>query len=111
MCSFSFIQPLAELCARILADGSDIQSSSDVLLHLVFYVFRYNALPDEMDGQDDDETGWKLVHADVFRPPKYGGLFAVLVGTGFQVCNALILRDTLFNLFFFCMRCMRDYGV
>lgn len=39
-----------------------------------------------MSSQDkEDETGWKLVHGDVFRPPPYAGLFAVLVGSGVQV--------------------------
>ena len=30
------------------------------------------------------ETGWKLVHGDVFRPPQQPMLLAVLVGTGVQ---------------------------
>ena len=38
----------------------------------------------------DDEaleeiTGWKLVHGDVFRPPKYGSILAPIVGSGTQV--------------------------
>ncbi|KAK7557068.1 endomembrane protein 70, partial [Phyllosticta citricarpa] len=49
---------------------------------------------DDADGDadisDDEEpmedvTGWKLVHADVFRPPPYGGLLAPLVGSGSQL--------------------------
>jgi len=33
-----------------------------------------------------EEAGWKLVHADVFRPPRYRPmLFSVLVGSGMQV--------------------------
>jgi transmembrane 9 superfamily protein 2/4 len=35
------------------------------------------------DGQE--ETGWKLVHGDVFRPPKLAGWLAVFVGTGVQL--------------------------
>lgn len=35
--------------------------------------------------QLDDVTGWKLLHADVFRPPAYAGLLAPLVGSGFQL--------------------------
>lgn len=31
------------------------------------------------------ESGWKLIHADVFRPPTRTGLLAVLVGNGSQV--------------------------
>ena len=31
-----------------------------------------------------EETGWKLVHGDVFRPPNNAGLLCVYVGTGVQ---------------------------
>lgn len=42
------------------------------------------------DAASDDElpediTGWKLVHADVFRTPAYGHLLAPLVGSGMQL--------------------------
>lgn len=47
--------------------------------------------------RDDDieetmeETGWKLVHGDVFRPPRYNRLLAALLGSGMQIfCMALI---------------------
>ena len=55
---------------------------------------RYNAVPTEEDGPagpDLEETGWKLVHADVFRPPPSPMLFCVLTGTGVQIlCMILI---------------------
>ena len=35
--------------------------------------------------EGQEETGWKLVHGDVFRPPALSGWLAVLVGTGVQV--------------------------
>ena len=35
--------------------------------------------------EQKEETGWKLIHGDVFRPPSYGGWLAILVGTGTQV--------------------------
>jgi len=39
-----------------------------------------------------EETGWKLVHGDVFRPPQNQPmLFSVLVGTGAQIGAALLL--------------------
>ncbi|XP_077302874.1 transmembrane 9 superfamily protein member 4 [Arctopsyche grandis] len=46
-------------------------------------IARYNA--DE--GVDDviEETGWKLVHGDVFRPPRQSRLFAAIVGSGIQI--------------------------
>jgi transmembrane 9 superfamily member 2/4 len=43
-----------------------------------------------------EESGWKLVHADVFRAPAHGKmLFAVLAGTGMQ-----LLAMTLITLIF-----------
>jgi transmembrane 9 superfamily member 2/4 len=39
------------------------------------------------DNIDDtlEETGWKLVHGDVFRPPKHRRLFAAVIGSGIQI--------------------------
>ena len=43
-------------------------------------------MTDEEKVEEREETGWKLVHADVFRPPvEMPMLFCVLVGTGMQV--------------------------
>lgn len=33
----------------------------------------------------EDVTGWKLLHADAFRAPKYGWILAPLVGSGMQL--------------------------
>ncbi|KAG5916298.1 hypothetical protein E4U42_007724 [Claviceps africana] len=33
----------------------------------------------------EDVTGWKLLHADVFRTPRFGSLLAPLVGSGTQL--------------------------
>ena len=46
-------------------------------------IARYNAIEDTDDFHD--ETGWKLVHANVFRPPANKGLLACYVGTGVQL--------------------------
>merc|ERR1712216_1034343 len=35
--------------------------------------------------EGNDETGWKLVHAGVFRPPVLSGWLSVLVGSGIQL--------------------------
>lgn len=50
----------------------------------------YNAIAqltdDIEDDEDADESGWKLVHADVFRPPSaYPMLYCILVGSGTQL--------------------------
>eukprot|EP00546_Thalassionema_frauenfeldii_P016584 CAMPEP_0178901666 /NCGR_PEP_ID=MMETSP0786-20121207/4162_1 /TAXON_ID=186022 /ORGANISM="Thalassionema frauenfeldii, Strain CCMP 1798" /LENGTH=551 /DNA_ID=CAMNT_0020572819 /DNA_START=12 /DNA_END=1664 /DNA_ORIENTATION=- len=48
---------------------------------------RYNKLAtDEEKAEDLEEFGWKLVHADVFRPPSFSPLLlAVACGTGAQI--------------------------
>ncbi|GKY94710.1 hypothetical protein MPSEU_000436500 [Mayamaea pseudoterrestris] len=46
------------------------------------------AVYNEMDAFDDgaEESGWKLVHGDVFRPPQHGVMvLSILVGTGCQL--------------------------
>ena len=43
-------------------------------------------MTDEEKAEEREETGWKLVHADVFRPPSdFTMLFCVIAGTGVQV--------------------------
>lgn len=32
-----------------------------------------------------EEFGWKLVHGDVFRPPRKGMVLSVMVGSGTQI--------------------------
>ena len=50
------------------------------------------ALADEENDDDVDETGWKLVHADVFRPPQNNPMvFCVFIGTGVQIFLATLI--------------------
>lgn len=37
-----------------------------------------------------EESGWKLVHGDVFRPPSHLGLLAALIGTGSQLALLIL---------------------
>ncbi|PWN53773.1 hypothetical protein IE53DRAFT_383711 [Violaceomyces palustris] len=46
-------------------------------------ISRYNAIDLNEDVQED--FGWKLVHGEVFRPPKSPMLLSVLVGSGSQL--------------------------
>ena len=48
---------------------------------------RYNRLATDEEKADDlEEKGWKLVHADVFRPPSFSPLLlSVACGTGAQI--------------------------
>lgn len=58
---------------------------------------RYNRVATDEEKADDlEEKGWKLVHADVFRPPSYSPLLlSVCCGTGAQ-----LLCMTFWTIFF-----------
>lgn len=58
-------------------------------------IARYNQIDSGEDVQE--EFGWKLVHGDVFRPPRKGMLLSVLLGSGVQV-----LCMTVVTLIFAC---------
>ncbi|XWS75359.1 hypothetical protein CRYUN_Cryun01aG0080200 [Craigia yunnanensis] len=45
---------------------------------------------DEESADDDEETGWKYIHGDVFRYPKYKSLFAAALGSGTQLFTLTI---------------------
>ena len=45
-----------------------------------FHFVRYNQIDSGEDAQE--EFGWKLVHGDVFRPPRKGMLLSVFIGSG-----------------------------
>jgi transmembrane 9 superfamily protein 2/4 len=52
-------------------------------------IARYNQIDSGEDAQE--EFGWKLVHGDVFRPPRKGMVLSVLLGSGIQVfCMTLV---------------------
>ena len=45
---------------------------------------------DTSDGNDDQLSGWRSLHADVFRPPSHPLILAVACGTGAQIlCTSL----------------------
>ena len=58
-------------------------------------ISNYNRVKtDEEKAEEKEETGWKLVHADVFRPPtQFPMVFCVLAGTGMQllICAAFLI--------------------
>jgi transmembrane 9 superfamily member 1 len=39
---------------------------------------------------DDDECGWKYIHADVFRFPRHKSLFCALIGAGMQLVSLCV---------------------
>ncbi len=50
---------------------------------------RYNEA--ESKEEASEESGWKLVHGDVFRPPRRAALLSVFVGTGVQVLGMAVI--------------------
>jgi len=46
---------------------------------------------EEEDKDEVEESGWKLLRADVFRAPRFKTLFAVLVGSGVQVFTMCVV--------------------
>ncbi|KAK2848627.1 hypothetical protein Q5P01_008461 [Channa striata] len=59
-------------------------------------IARYNQMDSVEDAQE--EFGWKLVHGDVFRPPRKGMVLSVFLGSGTQ-----IFIMTFVTLFFACL--------
>jgi len=51
-------------------------------------VVRYNSMD---PNEEAEETGWKLVHGDVFRPPNHPMMLSVLVGSGVQVLGMTLI--------------------
>lgn len=41
--------------------------------------------PDEEAVDDQEESGWKYIHGDVFRYPRFKSWFAAALGTGTQL--------------------------
>ena len=62
-------------------------------------VFRYTRDEDDLESLERDvseESGWKLVHGDVFRPPKHLEVLSALIGTGKRMeASALTSRNSL----------------
>ena len=58
-------------------------------------LYRYNELDQSEEAREEarEETGWKLVYGDVFRPPSHAGMLSVLVGSGMQVLGMVPARS------------------
>ncbi|KAE9609272.1 hypothetical protein Lal_00019988 [Lupinus albus] len=52
-------------------------------------ISKYNDLETQEEAQE--ETGWKLVHSDVFRAPQNSDLLCVYVGTGIQFFGMILV--------------------
>ncbi|MED6107347.1 Transmembrane 9 superfamily member 10 [Stylosanthes scabra] len=61
-----------------------------IMLRTVYRdISKYNQLQTQEELQE--ETGWKLVHGDVFRPPSNSDLLCVYVGTGIQLFGTVLV--------------------
>uniref|UniRef100_A0A7S0EL14 Transmembrane 9 superfamily member n=1 Tax=Hanusia phi TaxID=3032 RepID=A0A7S0EL14_9CRYP len=56
-------------------------------------LYRYNQLEQSEEAREEarEETGWKLVYNDVFRPPSHATLLSVCAGTGVQLLIMSVL--------------------
>lgn len=52
-------------------------------------ISKYNELETQEEAQE--ETGWKLVHADVFRPPNNSDMLCVYAATGVQFFGMILV--------------------
>lgn len=59
-------------------------------------IMKYNEV--NLDDEISDESGWKLVHGDIFRPPKNKMMLSILVGNGIQIFF-LVAVTIVFQLF------------
>ncbi len=54
--------------------------------------YSYNKVTtDDEENNGGEEFGWKLVHADIFRPPNHSMILAVFCGTGAQLLGTSVL--------------------
>lgn len=62
-----------------------------VLLRILKNDFSKFVNVDEED-LTEDESGWKMIHGDVFRPPNLMNIFTAMIGAGSQIfCTVFIL--------------------
>lgn len=58
---------------------------------LIAKISAITAKPLHQERDVSEESGWKLVHGDVFRPPRCLNLLAAVVGTGAQLAMLVLL--------------------
>ena len=66
--------------------GYNIRYIHSITIFFFFFyrdIAKYNT-DDDLE-ESIEETGWKLVHGDVFRPPNNNRLFASIIGSGVQI--------------------------
>lgn len=66
-----------------------------ILVRVVKNDFTRYMRADEDDESAEEESGWKLVHGDVFRSPENNNLFAAMVGAGVHLFVMVLALLTL----------------
>ncbi|KAB7497464.1 Transmembrane 9 superfamily member 4 [Armadillidium nasatum] len=82
--------PISFISTWIITSSITLEISLSYCISSInIFMTKYNA--DESLEETLEESGWKLVHGDVFRPPRYPKLFTAIVGSGVQIfCMALV---------------------
>ncbi|EAL73174.1 TM9 protein A [Dictyostelium discoideum AX4] len=52
---------------------------------------RYTSIDTSEDRDSQEETGWKMIHGDVFRPPSHPMLLSVCIGSGVQIFSMTLI--------------------
>jgi hypothetical protein len=75
---------------------------SIILMRVLKNDFSRYATAEAEDEDDEEETGWKLVHGDVFRLPPAFSIFCAYVGTGAQLFSLIffLLLLAIMNMFY-----------
>ncbi len=64
----------------------------DELVIIMIFSFDWFSLFHFLQDEVLEETGWKLVHGDVFRPPNHPTLLVAFLGSGIQLfCMMIVL--------------------
>ena len=83
----SHLQLLSEYYQQNQINLNSITTKHEIC---AIYVTHYLSL---LEDDAMEETGWKLVHGDVFRPPRNPRLFVSLIGSGIQIfcCTGIVI--------------------
>eukprot|EP00188_Purpureofilum_apyrenoidigerum_P002084 Plantae.Rhodophyta-Purpureofilum_apyrenoidigerum.ctg2242.p1 GENE.Plantae.Rhodophyta-Purpureofilum_apyrenoidigerum.ctg2242~~Plantae.Rhodophyta-Purpureofilum_apyrenoidigerum.ctg2242.p1 ORF type:complete len:621 (-),score=107.66 Plantae.Rhodophyta-Purpureofilum_apyrenoidigerum.ctg2242:31-1893(-) len=68
---------------------------STLIMLILLRTLRKDLFNSDLVGSDLDETGWKSLRRDVFRPPKDNVMLSVLAGTGVQLILIALVTLTL----------------
>lgn len=81
-----------EACVKLCYPWLEMSSYSTWLIRNTIWLMILSHIPSCMllytAGNDTEESGWKMVSGDVFRPPKNAVLLCVQIGSGVQIITS-----------------------